>query len=195
MSDTLQYLWFVLIVGLIIWQAWLGWTVQELGIPGFATIKFGKSNPTPARDEFDLRLKQTDADIMWSSEVRLEIKAIIPSRRARFYLLEPVKPKFVPIRYPADYSDRQQIALYNAVQETFEIGVKGISRRYEIAPMDDGGADLHFAEMTVTDEYTSPRRWRVLDVRFVQPGSGHTMARTTINGCRSDSFKIWTSCD
>lgn len=195
MNDILPYLWFILIVGLIIWQAWLGMTVQELGVPGIATIKFGKSSSSPARDEFDLRLVQTDADIMWSGEVRREIRAIIPSRRARFYALDPVKPKFVQMQYPADYSDRQRIALYNAVQETFEIGIKGVPRRYEIAPM-EGGADLHFAEMTVTfDETSRSRPWRAIDVRFVQPETGHTAVRTVINGCRSDAFRIWTSCD
>jgi hypothetical protein len=196
LGPLLPYLWWFLIAGLLVWQAWLGVTVQELGIPGVATVKFGKSAPTPPRDEFDLRLVQTDADIIWSNEVRREIQAIIPSRLNRIHLLESVKPKLVRIQVPDNYSNRQRTALYNAAQETFEIGIKGTSRRYEIAPMDDGGADLHYAEMTVNTDYTSgpqARPCRGIDVRFVQPGTGHTYGRMSIAGCRNDEFRIWTS--
>jgi hypothetical protein len=61
----------------------------------------------------------------------------------------------------------------------------------------DGGADLHFAEMTVTlDEKSRSHPWRTIDVlRFVQPETGHTMVRTVVDGCRSNPFRIWTSCD
>ena len=44
-SHPLTWIVFLLVVVLIGWQLFLGATIQELGIPGIFTIKFGKTEP------------------------------------------------------------------------------------------------------------------------------------------------------
>jgi hypothetical protein len=155
----------------------------------------GGAAGAPPVSEFDLRLQQTDADIIWSNEVRRQMEAIIPRHNARLYvgLGGEKKPNFVRIQYPEGYSDRQRIALYNAIQETFEIGVLGKPRRYEISPI-DGGLSTHYAEITVSSDYPpGSRPCRGLSIRFVIPERSAAGSRTFVSGCRSNDFRIWTA--
>jgi hypothetical protein len=68
----------------------LGWQAKReptaTSAPQPHTPIGGAVASTQPVSEFDLRLQQTDPDIIWSNEVRRGVEAIIPRHNARFYL-------------------------------------------------------------------------------------------------------------
>lgn len=195
-KTILAFLLFALLAAVIVWQAWLGLTIQEIGVPGIASVKFSPPTEQPrGTTEFDLSLRETDATIPWSREVRRETNAIIPdashvviaARRFQYFTSLIVK-------CPADYADTQCDALKNAAHETAEIGRLGLPRRYEIGPA-PAGASFHFVEITVVLEQmhrTIPElRCREINLRFVEPSKNWPIGRDAVRACREADPRIW----